>query len=298
MAVSVALPGQPPNPAITDAMFAAVSPSFFQALAMPVVAGRVFTAADDLPDAAPVLVISNAFAQKMFGGPGAAIGKRVQIGIGKKLKPEIVGVVGDTKYASLDQAIAPLMYMPVGRMPVGALGVVVRAPQLASETVMAALRQALLEVDRELPPPLLAGIEGLIEKTKQQHRALAILLTVFALIALALASLGIYGFISYSVAERTREFGIRLALGADGGRLLRLVMSETLKAVLIAVPSGVVVALTAAEGLRSLLFGVSRMDPWTLTLVPAIILAVAGLATLVPARRASQVEPMIAMRYE
>jgi putative ABC transport system permease protein len=298
MAVSVAISGRPSDPEISDAMFAAVSPSYFKAIGIPFVAGRGFSVVDDQPGAAPVVIISQTFARRMFGDPAEALGKRLQIGIGNKMKPEVIGVSADTRYASLDQAIVPQMYMPLGRLPIGVLGVVVRANALASQSTMASVRRALLEVDHDLPPPLLASIDSLVEATKQKHRALAIVLMVFAVLALALASLGVYGFISYSVAERTREFGIRIALGADRGRVLRLVMRETLKAVLVAVPAGVVVALAAAEGLRSILFGVSRLDPVTLGLVPAIIVTVALLASLLPARRATEVEPMIAMHHE
>ncbi len=296
---TVNVTGQPVSPKLTDSIMSSVSPEYFTALGIPLHSGRFFDANDDHPKSAPVIIISQLFADKLFGSAEGAIGKHVNIGLGdgpQGTSLEIVGVVGDVRTRSLEKPVAATMYVALGRWPIGFIGVV--AHTKTPKVVMPLLRQAMLTVDKDLPPPQLTTMAELTATSLQRQKMLMVLLGLFAALALALASIGIYGVMSYTVTQRTREIGIRVALGAGTNDVMRMVLGESLRLSLVAIAIGLGVALALGRVVRSLLYGVSSSDPLTLIPVTLVILGVCLVASFLPARRATKVDPMVALRYE
>jgi putative ABC transport system permease protein len=210
---------------------------------------------------------------------------------------EIVGIVGDVRDATLGQDPGPMMYVPCAQAPFWGANLVVKST-LSPSSVAAAIRQEVRKIDKDLPVTDVAMMPDLIEASVAQPRFGTLLLSLFAAIALVLAATGIFGVISYSVSRRTNEIGIRVALGASRGAILRMVLRETLVLVFAGLALGVPCALAASRLLGHMLFGVSANDPATLAAVAFVLAAVAAVAGYVPARRAMLVDPMIALRYE
>lgn len=291
------------SPKVPTARFVAVSPGYFATLGIPLLQGRDFSSADDQYKAAATMLVSKTFAERMYGGQDA-IGKHITIGLGLDDNPnpdtgldcEIIGVVGDVHHHDLDEPLIPAIYTAYGRTPIGRVGVVARTD--APAAVMPTLRRAILDADQNLPPPLLATMDSLVDASTGGPRALMILLGIFAFVALVLASIGIYGVISYTVTQRTREIGIRVALGASGRQVMRLVLGESLRLALVAMAIGLAAALAMGRLARGLVYGVAPDDPLTLAAVCATVLAVSLAAGFLPARRATKVDPMVALRYE
>ena len=298
---SVHKSGQPPSTALSAARLQSVSPSYFATMGIPLVRGRNFVPADDEEHAAPVVIISQEFARLLYGAEDP-IGKQVLIGFSafEDKSPgtdcEIIGVVGDIRRDSLAKAPQASMYVTLGRMPVGEVGVVARGRTPGA--LLPALRQTILSLDKDLPPTVLATMSSLMDETVQTQRMLMVLLGLFAGVALLLATIGIYGVMSYTVTQRRREIGIRVAVGARLDQILRLVLGESLKLAAIGVAIGVVAALGLARLGRSLLYGVSDSDPVTLVAVSALLVVVSLAASFVPAWRATRVDPMEALRDE
>jgi putative ABC transport system permease protein len=299
--LSVHVPGQAPSPAMPGARLQAIGPNYLRTMGMPLLRGRDFTTADDRREAAPSLIVSDEFARRLFGGEDP-IGKHVVIGMSPYTSSpdgtdcEIVGVVGDIHRENLHAPVAAAMYTTLARMPFGIIGVAVRTR--ATGPAMSALREAVLSVDRDLPPGLLATMSSLMDETLQNQRAVMMLLALFAATALVLASIGIYGVMSYTVTQRRREIGIRVAVGASVGQVLRLVLGGSLRLALLGMAIGVVAALGLGQLARSLLYGVTATDPLTLAAVALVLVAVSMLATLLPAWRATRIDPMVALREE
>jgi len=210
---------------------------------------------------------------------------------------EIVGIVGDVRDEAPGTDPGPMMYVPFAQAPFAGSDVVVRST-LDASVVVAAIRRALAQVDKDLPVSDVAQLPDTIESSLAQPRFRTLLLALFAGIALALAATGIFGVISYSVSRRTQEIGIRVALGASRGMVLRMVLGETLGLALAGVALGVPSALLAARLLGHMLFGVSASDPATLAAVALALMAAAVLAGYVPVRRAMRVDPLEALRHE
>jgi putative ABC transport system permease protein len=264
---------------------------------IPLLAGRLFDR-HDVSSAARVSVISRAMARLYFPNQDP-IGKRLVFGFPPDpgVVREIVGIVGDVRDVALGKDPGPMMYVPFAQAPFWGANVVVRSA-LSRSSVAAAIRQEVQKMDKELPVTDVAMMPDIIEASLSQPRSRTFLLGLFAAMALVLAATGIFGVISYSVSCRTNEIGIRVALGASRGAILRMVLGETVVLTFVGLALGVPSALAASRLVGHLLFGVSTNDPATLAGVAFGLAAVAGLAGYVPARRAMRVDPMVALRYE
>jgi putative ABC transport system permease protein len=278
----------------TTANYYRVTPLYFQAMGIPLIRGRVFTERDIAPR--PPVVIINATMAKRFFANDDPIGKRLDIA-GPTYLREIVGVVGDVKQAGLKASIPPQVYEPFFQKPASSFNVVVRG---LGDTMHLAdgIRLEVLSVDKYQPVSNLRTMEEIVTSSVTQDRFSAILLGLFAFLALVLAAVGIYGVVAYSVARRTHEIGIRIALGAREPGILKLVLGQSLRLALLGVGIGLVTSVLLTRFMASLLYEVTATDPVIFVAVSAILLSVALTAAFVPARRASRVDPMVALRYE
>ncbi len=282
--------------------FRNASSAYFEALGIPVVQGRGFSD-QDREGAVPVLVINEAM-QRQFWPDGAVLGKRLEIGNlvaeqlpGLPMTVEIVGVVGDVHQFQLSQPPTPLMYLPFEQYPFATFFVALET-RGAPKQALSAVRGAVRELDPFVPLSDVQTLEERVDGSISGQRLGIYLLGGFAAVALFLAAVGIYGVISYSVAQRTKEMGIRTALGAEPAGLTRLVVGQGLRLAAYGLGLGLLLAAVASGLLRSLLFGVSGFDPLAFAASALILAAVAALACLVPALRAARVDPMVALRSE
>jgi predicted permease len=275
-----------------------VSPGFFDTLSIPVVVGRDFSLRDD--QAAPkVGIVNEKFAQKYFAG-GSPVGLHVGMGgdPGTKLDIEIVGVARDTKYEDLRSEIPYELYIPYVQADfIQGMTCYVRGHGDAVN-LSASLRQAVSAVDSSVPVYRARTLEQQVDQSLMTERLLASLSTVFGCLATLLAALGLYGVMAYMVARRTREIGIRMALGAGSGRVIWLVMREALLLAAIGISVGAPAAWALSRLIRTQLFGILPADPATTALGVAGIAAVAALSAYLPARRATGIDPMGALRWE
>jgi len=277
--------------------YASVSPEYLRVMGIPLLAGRFFSQ-QDIFSASQVSVISKTFAQRYFPNQDP-IGKRLNFGFPPNgdVDREIVGIVGDVRDVSLGEAPGPMMYVPYAQAPFWGANLVVKST-LSTDAVAAAIRQEVQKIDKDLPITEVGKMPDFIDASVSQQRFRTFLLGLFAAMALVLAATGIFGVIAYSVACRTNEIGIRVALGASRSAILRMILRETLLLTLAGLLVGVPCALAASHLIGHLLFGVSANDPLTLATVAFILAAVATLAGYIPARRAMQVDPMLALRHE
>ena len=307
LSTSFHLAGQPPAPPgqESETNMAAVTSGYFHALAIPLLSGRLYTAAEDWRDAPPVVVVNQAFARKFFPGR-SPIGEHIVLGLSHTTGPnktdtltaqgEIIGVVGNVHDASLADTVGPWTYFPYGSLPFHVAGVVRTTADPA--TVTRAIVAAVAEIDPDVPVYDISTMNQALSESVAQPRFFTALLGVFAAIALALAALGIYGVISYSVSQRTSELGIRIALGAAPERVLQLVLGGGMRLTAAGLGLGVLGAIGFARAISTLLFGIPPFDPLTYVGVVLGLSAVALLACWIPARRAARVDPVIAMRTE
>jgi putative ABC transport system permease protein len=287
-----------PLPAAVDALYETVSPNYFRALRARLLAGREFDERDDTRSPA-VAIINQTLARRYFGGEDP-LNKRLSIVYFRRpIELEIVGVVADMNQGELGEPIIPQIYVPYLQRPWPSSGdLVVRAAHSDLSAVKKDVQRAILAVDRDqvfIQEP--TAEEGL-DYSLAGARFKTVLLVVFAALALSLAAVGIYGVMSYTVAERTREIGIRVALGAQAGAVLKMVIGQGMKLAMIGVGVGVVAALALTRLIKSSLYGVSATDPMTFIAIGLVIMAVALLACWIPARRATKVDPMVALRVE
>jgi predicted permease len=271
-----------------------VSPDFFTVMGVPVLRGRAFAEADDRQGAPAVAIISESLAREHWPGQ-EPLGKRIQLGTFNRAWREIVGIVADVK-PRLDAAGRPELYLPYGQTPMPLLVALVRAPQAAA--LSRPLGAEVRSLDPDLPLGEVATMEQRLADSVAQRRLGVILIGLFAALALGLALVGVHGVVSYTVIQRTRELGIRVALGARRGQVLGLVLGQGLRLAALGLAVGVVVALALTRVLRAQLYGVSPTDPATFLGFAALLLAVSALASLLPARRATRVDPMLTMRSE
>ena len=279
----------------TNAAYHAVSPDYFSTMGIRTIRGRGFTDRDD--ERAPlVLVISETMARTYFPGEDP-IGRRVVIGYHNTGPREVIGVVADVKESELSEKARPEMYAPFSQTPWPFFSVVVRADRDPAP-LTAALRAAITRLDPEQPPGDVQALTHYVRLATAQPRFTATLATAFAAIATLLAGLGIYGVLAYGVAQRRREIGIRMALGAQAGDVRRLVVTQAALLGVAGLAAGVAAALVLTRALSSLLFGVTAYDPSTFGAVSALLMAVVAAAAYLPARRATRVDPMIALRAD
>ena len=280
-----------------DAEILTASPEYFRTLGIRLLAGRTFTP-QDIPGSPTALVINQTMAQRFWPGE-SALGKRVVMkDWGPPLPGEIVGVVSDVKQDSLETDTQPAIYYSFAQFSQGTLTtylIVRSAPDALS--LAAAIRDQIWSLDRDQPVSVLP-LNQIVSGSLERRRFVLMLLSTFAGLALLLAMVGIYGVVSYSVGQRTHEFGVRMALGAQRYQLLLMVLSQSAWTLAVGLTVGLAGALSVTRLMRSLLFGIGPADPLTLSLMAAILLVVALIASYVPARRAAEVDPMVALRNE
>jgi predicted permease len=277
--------------------FNAVSPGYIEALGIHVVAGRWFTDKDAFR-APYVAVVNESFARRYFGN-GLAVGRRFGRGTdpGTKIDTEIVGVVNDTRYESLRDEIPRLVYVCSPQIDQGSQWVYVRTDR-DPESAFAALRGALHEMEPSLPISNLKTVERQLDESLVTERMIATLSTGFGALATLLAVIGLYGVMAFLVTRRSREIGIRMALGAQSSSVLWLVMREVLMLVGAGIALGVPAAIALTGLVRTQLYGVEPGDPLSLVLATLGLAAVSVLAGYVPARRAASYDPVRVLRYE
>ena len=277
-----------------------VSGDYFRAMDIPLRRGRYLTA-QDTAHSPRVGVVNEAFARRFFPG-GDALGKRFSYGVPNSGTPtwiEIVGIVGDVHQLGLAQPPEPEVYYPLAQAPARAveMTLVIRS-DLPLASLLGSLRAEIGALDPDQPLTGLRTLERSVSTTLDQRRLSMLLLSLFSAGALLLALLGIYATLAYSVAQRTREIGIRMALGAQAAGVVRLVIRHGMRLATLGAALGVVVALLLSRVIAALLYGVESHDPATLATVVALLLSAAMLACWVPAHRASRVDPLIALRAE
>jgi putative ABC transport system permease protein len=276
-----------------DAMFSSITGDYFRALQIPLLAGRTFELRDNA-DAPKVVIINETIAKRHFGSPAAAIGKRLSIWRDEKFMREIVGVVGDTKTGSLTGDGGAQIYVPNAQDKWNLMGLVIRTagdPAAFAST----LRHEVQALDKDQPIYNVRTMDDVVANSLGTRRVSMQLFTVFAIAALLLAAIGIYGVMAYSVTQRTQEIGIRMALGAQKSDVLRLVVRQGMTLVAIGVVVGLVGALGLTRVISNLLFGVGASDPTTFIVISLLLIAVAFVACYLPARRAAKLDPVIAL---
>jgi putative ABC transport system permease protein len=269
-------------------------------MGIPVRHGRVIDETDRF-DSPPVVIVNERFAEKFFPGQNV-IGKRIMPGFsaddtGEKMR-EIVGVVGNVKHLSLKAEDEPEMYVPHTQIPFSIMSLVVRTNVADPGALTSAIRTEVAALDSALPLRAVRVFDEYIARSLARTRFNALLLSIFAGTALLLTAIGIYGVMAYSVAQRTNEIGIRIALGAAQSSIFRLVVGQAMFLVAISLAIGLVGAFAATRLLGSLVYGVGVWDPMTFGAIVLLISVVAFLAAWLPARRASNVNPIIALRAE
>lgn len=297
-ATSFDIVGRPPAPPgqATGADIRIVDTGYFAAMRIRLERGRRFTA-DDRAGAAPVVVVNETMARR-YWPDGNPLGARLRISwTHPDATPEIVGVVGDVRAAGLDAPVYPTIYYPEAQEPSSALMMVARTASAPAGLAPAA-RAAVRTLDPELPVSDVATLDERLVRSTSGRRYPMLLLAVFAALAVVLAAVGIYGVLSYAVAERRREFGVRIALGASTRDVLTMVLGGGLRLALLGVCLGALGAAVASRALRGLLYGVSATDPATFAAVSALLVLVALLAVALPALRATRVDPMSVLRSE
>src|SRR5215510_14176718 len=289
-----AAPSGTPLPAEVNA----VTPRYFHTMGIPLLAGRDFTEQDRgafwLGESPWTLIVTETFARRYWPNENP-IGKRFRFG--DNVFGTVIGVVGDVRSQSLEREAQPAFYVSYGHFSFPALTIVVRA-SAPPEALTAALRAQVYELDHDLPVYNLRPMEQIVSNAAGQPRFQTLLLGLFSAAALLLAAIGIYGVMAYTVIQRTHEIGVRMALGASTSDVLKLILRSGLKLALIGIVLGLVGAFAATRVLSSLLFNVSATDP-VIFVIDALLLAIAALlACYIPARRATKVDPLVALRYE
>jgi len=271
----------------------AVSPQWFQVMRVPV-RGREFTEADNA-DAPKVLVVNETFARQFWPGQDA-VGKHVVVGRWPQ-PAEVIGVAQDVRNKGLAQAPQAQVYIPFPQLPWSDMNLLARTA-VPPQTLVSAIRSQIAAVDPDQPITSVQSVDDLMDSSRTQPRFLMLLLTAFSITALALAVVGIYGVLAYSVAQRWQELGIRMALGAERSDILRLVVRQGVMLAMFGVALGLVAALLTTRLMSSVLYKVGSHDLMTFALAPVLFLAVAVLTSYIPARRATTVDPTVALRQQ
>jgi predicted permease len=297
MATNIVIVGRPWNGDHNEVPERNVSAGYLKTLGATLVRGRYFTAIEDDPEKSPVTVINETFARKYFPGEDP-VGKRIAYEHSREAM-EVIGVVNDVKEGQLDSTNRPAIYVPFTQGWFPSFTLVVRTSQ-AEKSLLPVLTSTIHQIDKRLAARGAASMSDVINDSRSAylHRSAAWLVDGFAGLALVLAVVGLYGVIAYSVSQRTREVGIRMALGADRGSVHRLILREAAWLTALGISIGLALSIAAAALVRGLLFGVQSWDLPTLTAVAAVLGSAALLASYIPARRAASVNPVEALRSE
>jgi predicted permease len=279
----------------TNVHLMSVSPGFFQTMEIPLRLGRDFTASD--VEGAPKVAVVNETAARTLFPDGAPLGRRFGFERENSTEVEIVGIIGDTKYSNLRAEAPPTVYQPHMQGPPRGMNVVLRTAGDPAGLVEP-VRQAVRRVDNALPLTNIATQTEQIERRFEQERLFANAYVLFGALALTLASIGLFGLMSYNVSRRTNEIGIRMALGANRHTVARMVLGESLLVVAIGITLGLAGALAAGRFVETILFGLQPNDALTMAFAALLIATVTIAAAYVPARRASRVDPMVALRQD
>jgi putative ABC transport system permease protein len=289
--------GRPPKPpGVFDSMnYRPVSAGYLETIGIPLQRGRAFTSDDD--EDHPLVVIINESMARTFWQHEDPIGQRLRFDEPKWRT--IVGIVGEVHHKGLGTPPEPEMYLPYGQIPnVEARPTIVLRTSVEPTSLTSALRQAVSEVDNGVPLDHVETMQQIVSVSVGEPRFRTTVLQMFAILALLVASVGLYGVMSYLMSQRTREFGIRVAVGASRGVLLRLVLGQAAKLVSIGICLGLVGAMVLARSIASILYGITPFDTATFASVSLVLAVVALLASYIPARRAASVDPMVALRCE
>jgi len=276
-----------------------IGPNFFRTLEIPLLQGRDFAPQDD-PKAPKVAIINEAMARFYFGN-ASAIGKRLSFVSPGGGEIEIVGVVGDAKHGGLREATPHMLYLPYLQAPAGSapFGMTLEIRTAGSpQSLVGAARQAIRGVDSSVPTPALRTLAEVVNDSLAQERAVAELSSLSGLLALILTAVGLYGVMTYTVAGRTGEIGIRMALGARGPQVMGLVLRESLELVALGVVIGIPLVFAFAQLISSQLYGITTEDPLAIGAAIALQASIAAVASYIPARRATKIDPMVALHYE
>lgn len=282
----------PASGQLLAANYRSINEEYFAAMRIPLKSGRVFSERDtaERPRAA---IIDTVAAQRYFTDGTDPVGQK--LGIGKAVF-EVVGIVGEVHNAGLDKQPEPTIYVSFRQEPEPQVRYVIRTPE--PKGIVRAVKEAVYSVDRDQPLYNIRTMDEIVAGSQRSSRMTLWLLAVFAGVALVLAAVGIYGVVSYTVAQRTNEIGIRMALGAGFGDIIRLVLSSGMRLAGLGVAAGIVGAFAMSRLLSSLLFGVSALDPFVFAATAFVLVLVALFATLLPARRAARTNPVVSLRYE
>ena len=290
-----------PNQSVPLGPLLFVNETYFSTLGAPLLRGRFFTERDD--DKAPdVVIINETLAKQYFPGVDP-VGRRLKNGgperpIGPNNKwNTIVGVVGDINYSGLDAPPEPVVYYPFRQATNNNQYVIIRT-SMNPRSLEPAVKAVVADLDKDLPIVNVRTMDELMTEAVAPPRFRTVLVSMFAIVGLLLAAIGIYGVMAYAVTERTHELGVRIALGADRGDVLRIVLGEAAWLAATGVGLGLAGALGATRLIQTLLFGVTATDALTFTGIALLLTSTALLASYIPARRATRVDPMVALRYE
>ena len=294
-----AIEGQDPeqNREQRVAYFVRVSPDYFQAFQIPLLNGRLFTSSDTA-DSTAVALINKTFARRFFQGVDP-IGKRINLGtVQENDWNQVVGVVDDVKYNGLAEDVQPAIYQPAAQTASWGMSLIVKTDLPDPLSLTPAIREQVRQIDPQMPIANVKTLDDRVEVAMGESRFRTTLITLFAVVALVLACVGVYGVISYSVSRRTHEFGVRVALGAQQTDVLKMVLRQGLVFAVLGVGVGLAGGFALTRLISNLLFRVSANDPVTFASVAAVIIAVAFVASYIPARRATKVDPLVALRNE
>lgn len=277
-----------------------ITPGYFRAMGIPLLRGRTFTWADN-ETSLPVAIVSEA-AARLYWPNEDAIGKRVGVddggqSEGRVVWRQVVGVVGDVRQDGLADKARPSVYTPLSQLPMPFAALIVKS-RMNPKSLADPVRRQVMVVDKDQPPFSIQPMQEIIADSVSNREFQTVLLSLFAAVAMTLAAIGIYGVMSHSAAQRTREIGIRMALGAQKRHTLRLVVTQGMFLALLGVSIGVIGALALTRFMASLLYGVKPTDPMTFIGVSLVLAAVSLVASYVPARRATKVDPTVALRHE